>query len=113
MSTESAAAKVIRAVKSAIPDIPVFNGVYTGELMRYAVFTETIPRAYFADDKAEEVVVSVRVHFFTDIHENTTQLKRAVRKALETEGFNYPTQEDASDEDTQHIVWDTEISMGA
>lgn len=100
-------------VAVAVLGFPCAQGTYTGEETTYFVFNGVTIPGDFSDDAPQHVRVRVQLHLFAPVTRNTTQLRRAVRRALFAAGFTYPEEVDASDEREQHIAFECEVAEGA
>lgn len=103
-------AKIVTALKPLGYD--VVKNVYQGEAKEYIAFNyDTVPY-YFADDYPETERYIIQVHLFADpsikILEDVGKIKKLLAKA----DFIYPETIDASDNDWQHIVFETEYLEG-
>ena len=85
-----------------------YHDVYTGEDETYFVFNYNVVPDAYSDDSPFYNRYLCQVHLFCPITLNTTSLAKRIKLALEDAGFTYPEQEDASDVDSQHLVFEFE-----
>ena len=85
-----------------------FN-TYIGTSPTYFVFLVNSVPTYFTDDEVMYVINNVDLHFYCPITMNTTELRKNVKKALQSAGFTYPIETDVSDERSQHFLYEFEI----
>jgi hypothetical protein len=102
----SVQADVIAALASF--GYPVTESIYTGTESTYFVFTvKSVPVSH-ADDAPQHVrnLIMLRLHcpHTTDM----TTTKKDIKLAVQTAGFTYPTETDASDDMTQIIAFEFE-----
>lgn len=90
--------------------------LYTGDAEEYCTYNYTEIPAAFGDDRPHAVWYLVQVHWFLPLKRRPHPKKRALRRALGTmqRCVTWPTIENASDELTQHYVYefqavDTEV----
>lgn len=99
--------------KTIISALSLFNyacyhDTYTGTDETYFVFNyNVIPTAY-SDDNPFYNRYSCQIHLYCPITMNTITLAKQIKLAIENAGFTYPNQENASDVDTQHLVFEFE-----
>lgn len=103
--------------------IPVYQSVYPGDEREkaspkeYIVFNyDTVPVCY-GDDEPEYDLYLVQVHLFSKLDVNVRKRLSDMKIVLVQAGFDYPSTEDASDNDTasagwRHKVLETVISDG-
>jgi len=91
---------------------PVANAVYYGEAKRYYVFNYSTMGAGYADDEPTCERYMIQVHLFAPLSENITKRVKETKKALNAAGFTWPSTENASDEDSRHIVFECEAAEG-
>lgn len=87
-------------------EYPCYHNVYTGEEQTYFVFNYTVIPDSYSDDSPEYNRYLCQVHLYSLITLNTITLSKRIKLALEEAGFTYPEQVDASDDDSQHIVFE-------
>ena len=93
--------------------LPVYQTQYTGTDKTYFVFNIGTVPADFADDLPQHERASIQLHLFCPVATNTTSLRDQVKQLLTEAGFDYPSLVDASDEDGQHVVWQTGCGYGS
>lgn len=86
----------------------VYNGVFTSDDDVYFVFVNDVTPVYFGDDTALYAVNLLQLHLYCPLTQNTTVLRKSVKRALEDAGFTYPSEVNATDEHMQHIVFEFE-----
>lgn len=107
----SVASRLIAAIRPL--GYPISQNQYIGEQPVYFVFNLSAFPADFADDEPQHERVMVQLHLFAPHTTNTTMLQKEVKAAIRDAGFQYPVLENASDEDNQHLVFESEISTEA
>jgi len=97
-------------IKAALAGLgyPVVTNVYTGSAQTYFVITLNTLPADFADDAPQHLRNLIMLHLYAPHELNTVALRKDVARALVGAGFTYPSIMDASDEQTQHIVFECE-----
>lgn len=103
MSTESRIKKILDQFGD-----PVENGVYHGKEKRYYAFKLTTHGDDYADDAPQHEKVLVQLHFFAPLNFNYVIRVRETKIALANGGFLWPETYDASDDESRHIVFETE-----
>ena len=104
----SVASDVMAAM--AFSGYPCAQNEYTGKEPVYFVFNlNTIPTNYANNNPLHERYL-VQLHLYAPQSLNTTVLQKQIKHALCAAGFLYPSQENASDETGQHIVFETETT---
>lgn len=83
--------------------------VYTGEADRYITFNYNELPANFADDTPMWYRALIQVHLFMPLGVNSIPYRRKIIGQLSAGGFTWPEVVDATDEDGQHYVFETEI----
>lgn len=91
---------------------PCATNIYTGEKHTYFVMTVNSLPADMADDEPGHIRNLVSLHLFCPNTTNTNRLRKRVKKALLLNGFTYPTETDASDKESQHVVFEFENAEG-
>ena len=86
----------------------VYTNSYTGGDDAYFVFLVDVTPELFANDEAQYVVNSLTLHFYCPLTQNTVALRKQIRGLIQSAGFTFPNETDASDEHYQHIVYDFE-----
>lgn len=99
-------AAVLPLVSVCVPDL------YTGEKTTYCTFQYTEMPQAFGDDMPQITVYLVQVHLFAPCGENVLPLRKQLRNALLSAGFTAPQVENASDEVSQHYVFECEYAGG-
>lgn len=90
----------------AFTGLPYSDNIHTGDNPAYLVLTlNAIPDDY-ADDAPQHEKNLVMLHLYCPHTQNTTTLRKSIKLALQSAGFTYPTETDASDELKQHIVFE-------
>ena len=87
----------------------VYNNTYTSTDRAYFVFVVNVNPEMFANDEVQYGINDISLHFYCPVTQNTVTLRKQIKKALQTEGFTYPIEVDASDEHMQHIVFEFEV----
>ena len=88
---------------------PVHADTYEGPEEVYLTFNyNSIPTDYGDDEPSHERFL-VQAPLFAPIGYNTVALRRAVKKALHGAGATWPSMENASDKDGQHLVFECEM----
>ena len=82
--------------------------VYKGPADRYLVIRHSDHPIDHGDDRPGALRVLVYVDIYCPLDFNPVATVNAVRRALFAAGCTYPTTEDASDDDTRHIVIECE-----
>ena len=91
---------------------PVGTNVYTGTASTYFVITLNTLPANFADDEPQHIRNLIMLHLYAPHELNTVTMRKQIATALVGAGFTYPATTDASDETTQHIVFECEGTEG-
>ena len=92
--------------------IEVAHGTYDGPDTEYFSFNyDFIP--IFADDRPLFYRALIQVHLFCPLKYNSVQIRTRTVTALLKAGVTYPEIMDASDEDSQHYVFETEAAIAA
>lgn len=108
----SVAQSIISAL--AVTGLPIAQTSYAGDDDVYIIFRIDESPDDFANDEPGHDIVSVQLHLFAPFTQNTTKLRKQIRKALHEAGFTYPRTIDASetarssDGTEQHIVFECE-----
>ena len=76
---------------------------------RCFTFNYDLQPTQWADGRPLLCRALVQVHLFLPLAENPLTLRRQAAKALAAAGFSHPEAVDASDNNSQHIVLETEI----
>ena len=85
-----------------------YHDTYTGQDETYFVFNYGVAPSSYSDDRPDYNRYLCQVHLFCPITLNTVSLAKQIKLALEDADFTYPEQIDASDADSQHIVFEFE-----
>lgn len=99
--------KTIRTALSPF-EYACYHNTYTGTDEVYFVFNYNVLPMAFSDDSPFYNQYLCQVHLYCPITMNTITLAKQIKIAIENAGFTYPEQEDASDEDNQHLVFEFE-----
>lgn len=91
---------------------PIATNVYTGPASTYFVITLNTLPANYADDAPQHLRNLVMLHLYAPHELNTVTLRKQIATALVGAGLTYPATIDASDETTQHIVFECEGTEG-
>lgn len=97
---------VAPVVPTCVPDL------YGGKETTYCTFQYTEFPRNFGDDAPQETLYLVQVHLFAARGENTLKTRKLLRQALLAAGFTAPEIENASDETSQHYVFECEYAGG-
>lgn len=92
--------------------LPVESGTYRGKEKMYLTFSASSFGAAYGDDAPEAERHLVMVHLIAPYGGSLTKLKADIKKALFRAGFTWPSAEDASDEESRHIVFECETVEG-
>lgn len=103
---ESVNEKIVNAL--AFTGYKVYANTFTSTDPAYFVFLIDVDPDMFANDEAQYGVNDVSLHFYCPITQNTVALRKQIKRAIQTAGFTYPNEVDASDEHLQHIVFEFE-----
>lgn len=99
-------------IKRALDKLaPVRADTYTGAEEVYFTFGYTSIPTDYGDDEPSHERFLLNVHLFAPIGHNTVKLRREVKKALADAGATWPTMENASDKDGQHLIFECEIAQ--
>lgn len=91
--------------------LPIAQMMYAGTASTYITFNcWTVPEHY-ADDAPRFEMYHVNVHLLAPLTTNTTALQAQIKALLVADGFTYPSTRDVSDDEEQHIVFDTAIAV--
>lgn len=102
--------KIVNTVEEAT-SFKCYHLTYTGADSVYFVFNYfTRPEVF--SNQAQFERYRIQIHLFAPVTFNSSDLKKALKNALETNGFTYPTETDASDTQTQHVVFETVLIRG-
>lgn len=99
-------------IKDALDGLaPVKADTYTGKEEVYLTFGYTSVPAAHADDEPTHERFLISIHLFAPTGHNTVELRRKVKKALANAGTTWPSMENASDKDGQHLVFECEMAQ--
>lgn len=77
-------------------------------LSAYLVFNyETVPETFGANDVPYDKYL-IQLHLFTPRSTDTVSLRKSIKKMIHQAGFTRPSEENASDSDGQHYVFEFE-----
>lgn len=85
-----------------------YHNVYTGTDDTYFVMNYDVVPDDYSDDSPDYNRYLCQVHLYCPITMNTISIAKQIKLAIENGGFSYPEQTDASDEETQHLVFSFE-----
>lgn len=88
---------------------PVAPNIYTKGKSRYYTFNYDLVPARFADNGPLFYKALIQIHFVCPLNDNSIRRRRETIQAIVAGGFGWPEVVDASDRDTQHYVFETEI----
>lgn len=100
-------AQIIKAL--APLGFPIAPDIYTGTEAVYITFNYDLLPAEFADNCPSYWRALVQVHLFAPLSTNLVGQRWKVVSALSSAGFTWPEVVDATDQDAQHFVYETEI----
>lgn len=112
----SIAARILKAV--SFTKLPCVQVSYNGDAETYFTFNLQAIPAVFADDTPDADIWLIQLHLYAPFTQDTTKLRRQVRKAIHEAGFTYPDLTDASsgirstDGTEQHVVFEFEDATG-
>ncbi len=92
--------------------MPCAQGSYGGAETPYFVFNANIIPDNYADNEPQHERILVQLHLFAAMTLDTTTLRKEIKLAVQAAGFSYPSEEDVSDEDGQHVVFELEGVQG-
>lgn len=106
-------------IKAAVePIVPVCEpDMYGGDEEQYCTFNYNVRGDLFSDDAPSYDIFMVQVHLFAPYKKNTVGTRKAIKQALFSGGFTWPTEMDAGSEYSsekvgQHIVFECETVEG-
>jgi len=85
---------------------PVVRNIYTGAEPAYFVLTINAMPTAFADNEPRYERNLIMVHLYCPHTQDTTALRKNIKVALQSAGFTYPAELDASDGEKQHVVFE-------
>lgn len=112
----SIASRIIKAI--SFTNLPCVQVSYNGSAETYFTFNLQAIPSVFADDTPDADIWLIQLHLYAPFTQDTTKLRRQVRKAIHEAGFTYPDMTDASsgvrssDGTEQHIVFEFEDATG-
>lgn len=89
--------------------LPVVPGTDTGHRDWCVTFNYDLIPTQWADGRPLLSRALVQVHLFCPLSESPIGMRGRMAEALAAAGFSYPEAVDASDDNSQHIVLETEI----
>lgn len=93
----------------AFTTYPVYINTFTSTERAYFVYLQNVTPELFANNDAQYGVNEISLHFYCPVTQNTVTLRKQIKRALQSAGFTYPVEVDASDEHLQHIVFEFEV----
>ena len=105
-------AEILTGALSAVLPGAVFPQVYTGPLLRYAVWDYNVLPEVWAEQAPHAARYLVQVHFYLPHKENPQEAILALSRALFNAGLTWPSITDATDADGQHWVLECEYADG-
>lgn len=99
---------VFSRIKKAVEPtgLPCSVNTSTSSEATYLVMNVNVIPSFFADDDPSYVTNLCQLHLFCPVTQNTVQLRKEIKALINSNGFTYPVEEDASDDDKQHIVFE-------
>lgn len=107
MSINSTLKAALEAVAPAEAD------TYEGDAAVYITFGYTSLPADFGDDEPVHERFLVHVHLYAPTGYNSIDERRKIKRALSSAGATWPTMENASDKEGQHLVFECELAAAA
>lgn len=111
LQTDLVSVRLQEACESVLPGA-VFPQVYTGPLLRYAVWDYNVMPAVWAERAPHAARYLCQVHFYLPHKENPHEAILALSAALHNRDFTWPQLTDATDADGQHWVLECEYADG-
>lgn len=102
--------KIVNTIETAT-GVSCYYLTYTGDDEVYFVFNYFMRPEMFSN-QAQFERYRIQLHLFAPVIYNSCELKKIVKNALEQNGFTYPTETDASDNETQHTVFESVLMWG-
>lgn len=102
--------QIIKALKGF--DYPKQPDSYTGTSKRWFTYNYSDDfGAAFADDKPQEHIVTVQIHFFMPLNEDFISIKNRIRKALIDAEFTSPdiTVLNEKNNNIRHLIYECDI----
>lgn len=103
--------EIIAALAGLGPDI--VPDVYTGDENEYIVFNYSSLPDDFGDDMPGEERYLIQIHLFSPPKKNRLALRRQIKQRLFAADFGWPSETNASDEDSQHFIYECECAKAA
>lgn len=94
---------IVAALSGIAPTAP---GVYIGEEARYITFNYSVAGALYADNVPQCLQYLIQAHYFCPIGENSLADRERIVWALFDAGFGCPAEDDATDGNGQHYVYE-------
>jgi len=88
-------------------NLPCYHNKFTKTDKTYCVYNYIVTNEHF-DNKAIFKTYQIMVHLVAPYGTELYALKSKLKLDLQSAGFIYPTETDASDEDSQHFVLETQ-----
>lgn len=85
-----------------------YEGSNDEKLSSYLVFNYTVVPFCDSDDEPIYEKYLIQLHYFGTASENTVSLRKKIKRAIHAAGFPWPSEENASDSDGQHYVFEFE-----
>ena len=111
LQTDLVSKRLQEACESVLPDAS-FPQVYTGPLLRYAVWDYNVLPAVWAESAPHAARYLCQVHFYLPHKENPHAAILALSEALHARDFTWPQLTDATDAEGQHWVLECEYADG-
>lgn len=86
--------------------LPVYPDTYTGQDAEYLVFNFDATPILFGDGKPVYLQYLIQVHLFAPHRMDEIAHRESVVNSLFVADFTYPAEENASDEEGQHFVYE-------
>lgn len=98
---------------AVLPIVPVCEpNNYDGPDKEYCVFRFDDSPAVFSDGYPAAIISPVIMDWYLPKNQNPLKKKRQICKAICDAGFTYPYVTNASDENSQHYVFEFELGSG-
>lgn len=91
--------------------VPVVPNVYTGAESQYITFNYDEVPIQFAGNRPIYAKALIQVHLFCTLTYNSLAQRRKVVEAITDAGFTWPEVIDATDQETQHFIFETETIL--
>lgn len=99
--------ELIVSVCEASTELPCFHNKFTKDESTYIVYNYFVSDEFY-DNKAIFDTYTIQIHIVAPYGTELYALKQKLKKDLQANGFVYPSETDASDEDSQHFVLETQ-----